>query len=441
MMKLFYITVICSFLMMACLSGFSQATDSLLQNPTLQNCIQYALKHYPLVRQAYLDEEITEHEIRSKLADWFPQISLNANYQNNFQLTSIYFNGQVIPNGTYNTSGIAIGGTQNIFNRDVLLASRTANDVRKQIRQITTTDKIDVVVNVSKSFYDVLLTKKQIELLDEDVTRLARSLKDAYNQYQGGIVDKTDYKQATILLNNSKAERKTDQELYKAKLVYLKQQMGYTGSDSLDLVYDSAQMEREVFIDTNQVVTYNNRIEYQTLLIQKRLQQYNLEYNKWSFLPTVSAFGSYNLGYFNNSFSKLYSQDYPSSYAGIQLAFPIFQGTKRIQNIKVAELQVRRVDWDIESLKTVINTQYSQALANYKSYLFNYNILRENLDLAREVYNTVQLQYKSGIKAYLDVITAETSLRNAQSNYSNALYQVLSSKMDVEKAIGTVSVN
>jgi outer membrane protein TolC len=335
-----------------------------------------------------------------------------------------------------------LNATQNIFNRDVLLASRSANDVRKHIRQTTTSDKIDVVVNVSKAFYDVLLTKKQIDLLDEDIVRLERSLKDAYNQYKGGIVDKTDYKQATISLNNSKAEKKTDQELLKAKIANLKQQMGYlNNNDVLDLVYDSAQMEKDVLIDTNQQVNYGNRIEYQLLETQKRLQQANLDYNRWSFLPVVSAFGNYNLYYYNNNFSKLYSQDFPNSYAGLQLSFPIFQGGRRIHDIRTAELQVKRVDWDIDFLKSNINTQYVQAMSTYKSYLNDYYILKENVGLASEVYNTVQLQYRAGIKAYLDVITAESSLRSAQSNFTNALYQVLSSKYDVQKALGGIQFN
>ena len=420
-------------------SVFSQTgNDTALQQATLQNCVQYALYHFPLIQQAYLDEAITEHQIKSKLADWYPQVNLNASYQNNFQLQAVNFAGSVVYSGTFNTSFVGFGATQNIFNRDVLLASRSANDVRKQIRQTTTSDKIDVVVNVSKAFYDVLLTKKQIDLLDEDIVRLARSLKDAYNQYQGGIVDKTDYKQATISLNNSKAERKSDEELLKAKMVYLKQEMGYTGNDELHLVYDSAQMEKEVMIDTNQMVSYANRIEYQLLQTQKKLQIENLTYNKWSFLPSVSAFGNYNLNYLNNQFSKLYNNNYPNSDVGLQLSFPIFQGTKRIQNIRVAELQVKRVDWDIQSLQDNINTQYAQALAVYKGNLNDYYVLKENLELARDVYNTIQLQYRSGIKAYLDVITAETSLRSAQSNYANALYQVLSSKLDVQKALGTI---
>jgi len=185
-------------------------------------------------------------------------------------------------------------------------------------------------------------------------------------------------------------------------------------------------------------VDYNRRIEYQSLLTQKKLRQTDLQYEKWSYLPSVSAFGAYNLYYFNDRFSKLYSRDFPNSYAGIQLSVPIFQGTKRTQNIKIAQLQLTRTDWDIINLQNSISTEYAQALAAYKSNLYNYYILKDNLNLAQDVFNTIQLQYRSGIKAYLELITAETDLHTAELNFSNALYQVLSSKLDVQKALGTI---
>jgi outer membrane protein len=413
--------------------------DTVLQDATLQNCIQYALKHYPLVQQSLLNEEITEQQIKSKLSEWYPQINLNANYLHYFQLQAVSFNNAISFSGTNNVSTVGFGLTQNIFNRDVLLASSSANDVRRQSKQNTVSNKIDVVANVSKAFYDVLLTQQQIALLDDDIVRLERNLKDAYNQYRGGIVDKTDYKTATITLNNSKAERKSGMELLKAKMAYLKQQMGYLAANEINIIYDSTQMEREAFIDTNQTVNYNNRIEYQLLQTQKSLQTDNLKYNKWSYIPTISAIGNYNLNYLNNDFPPLYSNNFPTSNLGLQISFPIFQGGKRTHDIRTAELQLKSVDWDITSLETNINSQYSQAMATYKSNLIDYYALKENLDLAREVYNTVELQYRSGIKAYLDVITAETNLRTTQVNYTNSLYQLLSSKIDVQRSLGTIT--
>ncbi len=412
--------------------------DSVLQNASLVNCVQYALQHQPSVQQSIIDEDIVDKSIKSKLADWYPQLNLNYNFQNNFQLPSAYFGGSVVQTGTYNNSNLGINLTQNLFTRDLLLANKTSDDVRKQIKQSSVSNKIDVTVNVSKAFYDVLLTQKQISVLDEDIIRLEKSLKDAYNQYQSGIVDKTDYKRATISLNNAKAQRKQVQNLIIAKYAYLKQQMGYPNNLNLVLQYDSNLMESEAFIDTAQQVTYQNRIEFKLLQTQQKLQQANLQYNKWSYIPTVSAFGAYNTNYINNDFGKLYNTAYTNSFFGLQLSMPIFQGNKRIYQVKQAELQVKRVDWDMIALKSKINTQYEQAMASYKGNLANYAALKDNVLLADEVYKTIHVQYTSGIKTYLDVIIAESDLRTAQLNYYTALYQLLESKIDVQKALGNI---
>jgi outer membrane protein len=415
-----------------------KASDTLPSEATVEACVQFALQHYPLVQQAMLDEQITDRQIKSRLAEWYPQIGLNASYQNDFQLPAIAFGGAYDISGTYNNSSVALGLNQTLFNRDVLLASRTKKDVLMQSHQMTVSDKIDVTVNVSKAFYDVLLTDQDIKVLDDDIVRLERNLKDTYNQYQGGLVDKTDYKRATISLNNSNAQRKTDLETLKVKYAVLTQLMGYTGKDSLHLVYDSAAMEQQVALDTTAVPDYNQRIEFQQLMTEKRLQQAEVKYQRWAYIPTVSAGAGYSLTYLNPRFSQLYSNNFPTSYAGLTVSVPIFQGTQRTQNIRIAELQLTRIDWDVINLQNEINSQYAQAVATYKSNLNNYYVQRDNLGLARDVFNTIELQYRNGVKAYLDLITSETDLRTAQVNYSDALYQVLSSKLDVEKALGSI---
>ena len=98
-----------------------------------------------------------------------------------------------------------------------------------------------------------------------------------------------------------------------------------------------------------------------------------------------------------------------------------------------------RNDLDIISLKNAINSGYSQALAAYKGNYQNYLALKENLALASEVYDVIQLQYRSGIKTYLEVITSETDLRTTEINYYTAMYQLLTSKIDVQKALGQIN--
>ncbi len=416
----------------------NNSADSLLQEATLQNCVKYALENQPSIKQALNNENIVNQEISGKIADWFPQLNFNFNFQHNYKLQTSVFQGNPVHFGVINTSTAQLYLTQTIFNRDVLLAASSASDVRKQVQQSTTEDKISVVVNVSKAFYSTLLTQDQIDLIDEDIARLEQSKKDTYNQYKGGVVDKTDYMRATIALNNAEAEKKQDEELLKTSIAYLKEAMGYPTQGELKLVYDQSQMENDISIDTTQTVNFNDRIEYQLLQTEKDLQIASLHYYEWSFIPSLSAFGAYNFNYLNDDLSQLYKQDYPSSYVGLQLTFPIFEGSKRIHEIEQANLEVDQYEFEVASLENSINAEYVQALANYKSNLTNLETQKENLKLARDVYDTIQLQYKSGIKTYLDVITSETDLRTTQVNYINALYQVLSSKLDVQKALGTI---
>ena len=232
------------------------AGDSLLQQASLPNIIQYALKRQPVIQQSLIDERSIDLQIKSKLADWYPQVNFNYLYQHNFQVQTSVIGGNPVRLGVNNTSALQFSASQAIFNRDVLLASRTKNDVRIQARQQTENTKIDIVTNVSKAFYDVLATDQQIKVIDENIVRLERSLKDARSAYDAGVVDKTDYKRATIALNNAKASRKTNEEALKAKTEYLKSLINYPEAAGLDILYDSATLENEIALDTLQPIDY-----------------------------------------------------------------------------------------------------------------------------------------------------------------------------------------
>jgi outer membrane protein TolC len=415
---------------------------------TLKQSIDFALRNQPQLKQANIDEQINERDIKISLSAWLPQIGTTGQYQHYFQRPAQIAagggtggtGGGTQPNLAiaHNVSTLGVQASQVLYNNDVLQASRASKYSRQYYKQNNESSKIDVVTDVSKAFYDVLLSQRQLDIIKEDIVRLRRSLKDAYSRYQAGVVDKTDYKQATIALNNSLASQKQTQEAIKSKTALLKQIMGFNPDKALILSYDSARLQGEAVIDTNQILNYTNRIEYRLLQTQKNLLNLNVSYYKWSYLPSLSAIGGYSLAYFNDQFSKMYNDAYPTSFAGLSLSIPIFTGGKRLQNLAKARLQVQRTDLDLENSRNAINTEYAQALANYKSNYNNWIILNDNVALAKDVYKVVDLQYREGIKTYLDVIVSQADLRTAELNYYNALFQLLSSKIDLQRALGTL---
>lgn len=443
-----YILCLFLFLDSTLLANAQTGADTAAGNLSLKDCISYALKNEPAIRQAAIDQEIAEKDIQIRLADWLPQLNIGNTLQHSFIKSVVVFPNTANPaagpsyirSGVFNSNALGLTASQSIFSNSLRLASGTARFYRRQARQNTEQVKINLVVNVSKAFYDLLLTGQQVSVLNQDISRLGSNSKEALSQYQAGTNDRIDYEQSRIALNNSISQRFAATESMKSKYAYLRQLMGYPQSKTIQLRYDSLTLTREITVDTPDHSRPQGRIEYQLLQTTLALEKETYSYYKYAFLPNISAFGNYNLINQNDKAAKLFDRNFPNSAIGLSLSLPVFQGNKRIYNMRRAALVLRRSALDLTDLTNTIETEYSQALGTYKSYKIQYALSAQNVEIARHVYTIVKIQYQQGIKPYLNLIQAESDLRTSQLNYLNALFQLLSSKLDVQQALGIIPV-
>lgn len=420
----------------------------------LRQCIDYAMIHQPGLNKALINVNITHETNAVNLAAWLPQVNASGNLIHYIQQSNNNISTASTGTGTATTDGSTSSTTrssyantfvpelsvsQAIVSPQLLYNSRSAPLLVKQAQEVTDSTKIYLVSAVSKAFYNVLQTLEQINVLKEDTARLGRNVRDTYHQYKGGIVDETDYLQATITLNNSRTQLKQAAENIAPQYAALKQLMGYEPEKQFNVTIDTTQMMSNIRIDTTKQLQYEKRVEYQQLITRRDLQFELTHYYRYGFIPTVSGFFNYNLQFANNNFPSLLSNSYPSSLIGLSLNIPIFTGFARLHNLQKSHLQEQIIQWDAIDLKSQVYKEYATGLANYKGNLYNFNNQQKNVALARRVYFVVNLQYKQGIVAYLNVITAESNLITSEINYTNALFQLLSSKIDLEKAMGDIT--
>ncbi len=417
----------------------ASAQESALQaNANLDDLINFALRNRIELKQARIDQEIGEKEIASALSGWFPQLNATGSLAHSFQLPTANINGTNVPMGQKNNSGLTFQADQTIISPELFQASKASQFIRQGNTLNVESTKINTVVSVSKAYYDILTIEEQIKIVNENIARLSRQLTEAKARYEVGLVDKTDYKRAQISLNNANAELKSAGEARKYKYDYLKMLLAIPSTEAVSLSFAGQNLESNILIDTTESLRITNRVEFKQLQNRKEIQKLNTQYQKWKFLPKLGAYANYSMNYRDNSFSKMYNNNIPSSNVGLSLNLPLFTGTKRIQEIKKSELQERRMDLDVQNLENQISTEYSAAMASYRSNMNDWKNAKENIDLSEEVYNTIKLQYDAGVKSYLDLMTSETNLKTSQINYLNALYAVLSSKLDIQKALGTI---
>lgn len=421
--------------------GSKAQTGDLPVSPNLNELISFALKNKISVKQSNLAEEIGEREIRSFLSGWLPQINANGSYNHNLKIPTSTIGDQNIQMGQKNNFSALFQLDQTILDPSMLQASRASKYLRTGFEQDIESEKINTVVDISKAYFDILTTEKQLDIIEENITRLKKQFGDAKARYETGMVDKTDYKRARISLNNAEADLKKTAEIRKAKYDFLKQLLNIPQSRTLELSADIETLELQVPVDTSMYLNPENRIEYRQIANIKELQKVNTQYHKWNFLPRVGAFANYQASFRDNNFGNMFSQNFPSSVLGLSINIPIFQGGKRIHELRRSELMEKQIDYDLEQIENAIHSEYSTSMANYKANLIEWTNAKENVELSEEVYETIKLQYDAGIKTYLDLMTAETDLRTSSLNYLNALYSVLASKIDVQKSLGAINID
>ena len=406
---------------------------------TVEEMVKFALLNSPMIQVSELDAEIGDRQIKSSLSAWLPQVSANTQWSNNLKLQTQPIGDQLITFGQPYSGNLNFTVDQTIFNRDVFLVSKGSNLVRDQLSQTMETQKIDAVITVARAFYDLLLSIEQIKVFDENIVRQEKQYKDARARFEAGLVDKTDFQRASIGLANIQSQRNRLVSSLEAKYSYLKQVSGYPLDRELTLHYEYGEMAGRAKLDVAPDFILENRVDYRLARTRYSLSELETSYSKWAYIPTVKGFYNYNFLFFNQNFSGLLDESFPTSAVGLTASIPIFQGGKRSDEVRIAKLRQEKSRVSLADFEKQLNTDYEAALADYNANYFAWQTLQDNLDLAEEVYNTIKLQYDEGVKAYVDLVVAESELRAAQINNYNALYSVLSSKLELQRAMGLIN--
>ena len=336
-------------------------------NATLEQCVDFALKNRANINIAQLDEEIGERDIASGLSGWLPSVNMSSNYNHNIKIPTTTIGGQEISIGQKNVSGLTFQADQQILNAQLIQATKSAKLSRELYKKNTENTRINTIVEVSKAFYDILISNEQLGIIEANILRIDKQLSDASARFEVGLVDQTDVKRAKISKANSSADQKRTLEMLKYKYAYLKELIGLKQDDELSLSFEDQDLETKILLDTAQGLNVNQRVEFQILESQKKLQLLQTKFSKVSYIPTLSAFLNYGWDWRSDAIKDLYDITVPRSVFGLNFSFNIFDGNKKLQNLRKSQLLETRLDWQMVELKNRINTQYQLAISAYQA--------------------------------------------------------------------------
>ncbi len=431
-------------------SGFSQSSFQF----SLQQAIEYAYQNQNDIKNAQLDAEISKSKVKETVAIGLPQVSGSANIQRFLDIPT-----QLIPNfispltgalpgtypefieaqfGTNYNSSYGISVNQLLFDGNYLIGLKASSVYKELTVKALERTKIETNVTVTKAYYSVLVNRERLSLLDANLVRLEKTLKDTKAYYENGFAEKVDYDRLSVLYNNLSTERENVAKLIDLSLSLLKFQIGMPIKNDLVLTDKLEAIQLQALVESKQVISPEERVEYQLLKTSMKLNELDYKRNIVTNAPSLVAFGSFSRNYLNNDFGTLFDKSFPTSVIGLQLNVPITGSGKKYHQTKQAKLTLEKSKNDLVNMENVLNLQSSQTQISYNNSVRSLENQRKNMDLAKEVLRVSKAKYDQGIGSSLEVTTAETSLKEAETNYINSLYEALIAKVELDKAFGKI---
>ena len=435
-------------LILLILTSFSLKSQS--QKLSLSECIDLAIENNENLKNSILEEKISKALSNEYLSIGFPQINFDGGIKYNHEVPkslldiSRFMPG--VPEGTEQEVqfGQAYDGrvdlfvNQMIFNGSYFVGLSAAKELVKLSEKMTERNVIDIHESVSKAYYTTLNTKSRVDLVNSNIDRLDALLKQTKSLYENGFVEKLDLDRIQVSFNNLKSEKIKADRLYDLSLAVLKFQIGISVDKKIELIEEFNEELVTAFTFDLDEFDYSKRIEYSILQTDKNLKFYELKNNRSQYLPQVYA--NYNYGY-NTSASQsniFFESDRWKKFGtfGLQVIVPIFDGFLKRSRINQSKFKIEQVENQMLFLERSINLQINQSLAAYQNSKESLKIASENLELAQDVYFASEKKYAQGVGSNLELIDSNNSLKIAQNQYYNSLYESIISIIDIKKTLG-----
>ena len=434
-------------------AGMAQSATDTARAPeyhefSIKQTVDYAAKNNVQVKNALLDVQVQQQTNREVTGSAYPQLSANGNIVYNAKIPvslvpAEFFGGQqgefaevafgLKWNSTYGASFSQILFDGQVFTG--LQARSTLIDF--QLKNVEVTEQM-IRTNIYKVYYQLVVSRTQIELIDSNISRIEKLRRDTRIMYENGFSEKLDVDRTEVQLANLTTERINATNQVKNGYLALKVLIGMPMQDSLKLTDTLNDQEIADGVLEASQFSYEQRPDFQYANLGVKLREYDVQRYKLSKIPTLSLNGYYNRNAQRDQFDffKGNRNWFNISAFTLDLKVPIFSGFAVNSRIAKAKLEERKSNNLREQLKIQIDSDVQTARNNFAAAIANLDYQKKNMALAENVFNQTKKKFEVGTGSQTEINTAQNDLKSAQTNYINSLYNAIIARVDFLKATG-----
>ena len=434
---------------------------------TLDDALRIALSDNVSVKVA--DQEITRTQYAKKgsYAALFPQIDGNAAYQRTIKKQVMYMDFDMSE-----LTGMAMGGDEqtaaamaqeskpssnsgfevgrwNTYNAGVTASmplvnfqlwqslKLSAQDVELAIEKARSS-RLDMVTQVKQAFFGALLAKEAFNVYKEVYENALDNFSQTEKRYKVQKASELEYTRAKSTVQNAIPNVYDAESSVLLALWQLKAVLGMDLGEEIDVAGSLNDYSDHMFYDIheNDDVSLDRNSTMRQLEIQAEELATAIKVQKAASLPSLAASISYSLIAMTNDFKFSEYQWSPYSYVGFSINIPIFAGGKRHAAVKQSQIQYGQLKMQQEDTERQLRIAIRQYLNQMETGMKNFNAAQSAQETARKAYDIATKSYNLGRSTITELNDARLALTQAQLGVSQAIYNFVIAKANLEKTIG-----
>ena len=419
------------------------------QGFTLKQCIEYANRNNSDLRNAQYDLEIMQKKVDERIGTILPQVEISGSYTDNMKLSTTAMPAELVGGKAGETVAISMGTKHNlsaganlnqkIYDPTFGVALKAAKIAKQQSEQTLRQMLEQVVYNISVTYYKTLVIQKETDVLKATRDASTESLASTELKYKNGMAKKVDVDKIRVSSNNTRSGLQQSELSYQQSLNNLKYYMGMP-VDSIIALSDTTLSESSPELIRVDDFNVENHIDYKLQQTSLSLYEANKKKEVSGYLPTLSFNAFYDYNAMRSKFNFLKSgQNWYNSYGlGATLSIPVFDGLQRKNRISQSKLDIKKAEENIRLTAQSLKVNLSNYEFEYRNAVDNIKNEKDNMDLAKSVYDNTKLAYQQGTESSLELVQAQSSYREAQSNYFNKLLNLYIARIELEKSKGNL---
>jgi outer membrane protein TolC len=319
--------------------------------------------------------------------------------------------------------------SQLIFSGQYLVGLETAKIVKELSEKQYLKSEKDIKERVANIYYLILISENSLDIINKNIENLQKVLEHTKNMYNSGMVEKSDVDQIKVNLSKLKNSRESTRRNIQLNYNLMRIQLGITDNRNIQLTNSLTEFldDRDIsLLNTN--FDMDKNITYQIMENQEMISKQQVKLQKWTYAPTLSGFYSYT--------EKLLTTDFdlsPKNAAGVTLSIPLYSGGSRKAQLDEARINLDKTKRQKSLLADQLKMQERQLRYDLQSAFENYKTQKDNVEVAKSLYENFANKYQQGMISSLDLTQANNNYLQAEGDYLSSVLKLLQARLALKK--------